>query len=661
MQPMAQTLEAEEDRSSPEPSVSSRGRVLAHWPLGLGLAAASAIALISKAALFPLFSGDSDESAYVYQARMLAQGHVTLSSRVHAEFFYPWLFGERNGRIFSQYQPGWPAVIAVGHVLGNEKISLVIVAMSLVLAIWFLAREIEPGSAPYAVGIFLLSPIFIIHSGLYLSYLWATALLAGGAAGVLAGLRTRRAWPYVVAGACFGWAQLTRPVDALIVMVLLGVFVALRLRKEGHVLRRALFWLAVGLLPFLWVTIVYNTHLTGSPLRFPITAVEPLDKFGFGPRRAAPDTAPLDYTQDKAFEALSNNAGSVYRWLAGGGVGLALAAGAVILRGRRSETWLFVVIGLAFPAVYFFWWGTALSATGSRNGLGPHYWVPAFAFLAVLAGWTLHYLARRSSLLAALVAIGLVYGTFTTTPGMFDNAHFTDGLSRGKLHGVMVAGKLHNAVVVMRADPRRQTHLDYQFLVGDPELKDDVLYAADRGPRESDLAGQFPTRQLYQWIQRTEPGHPLFQPSYVMEPLQVKTGDTVTLGFDITGDGPPVMMGYVSVDGVVLGKQTLDTAARRGTTHHFEVVLVAPGTPPPAPRPGTLVVAVGHDGVVQVGAAFGRDDDLGHSDLWERRFFVATYPGRVAVQTPGLNFHVLRFNGEQWLAQNVEKHLVETG
>src|ERR1700694_3071170 len=112
------------------------------WPL-LGLSLASGvIALVAQANLFPLMSGDADESVYVYQARMLAQGHVTLPVRLHAEVFYPWLFCQRGDRLFSQYQPGWPAVITVAHLIGNERVALVIAAVAAVVATWCLAQEI---------------------------------------------------------------------------------------------------------------------------------------------------------------------------------------------------------------------------------------------------------------------------------------------------------------------------------------------------------------------------------------------------------------------------------------------------------------------------------------------------------------------------------------
>jgi hypothetical protein len=143
------------------------------WWLVVATVASGAVALLAQANLFPLMSGDSDEPVYVYQARMLAEGHVTLAARVHAEFFHPWLFGQRSSRLFSQYQPGWPAVIAVAHLLGDERVALVIAAAAAVVATWFLAQEVAPGSGGFAAALLLISPIFVVQAGLYLSYLCA--------------------------------------------------------------------------------------------------------------------------------------------------------------------------------------------------------------------------------------------------------------------------------------------------------------------------------------------------------------------------------------------------------------------------------------------------------------------------------------------------------
>src|SRR5262245_30642072 len=214
-----------------------RARNLA-FPAGLAVAA-GAIALLAKANLFPLMSGDADESVYIYQGRMLAAGHTKLAASTHAVFFHPWLFGEHAGALYSQYQPGWPAVIGFAHVLGSERIALVVAAVASALAVWWLAREVDARAAPYAAVLFVVSPIFIIHTALFLAYLWTTALVAGGAAAALAGIRTRHWLPFVVGGLLFGGAQLTRPFDALLIAVPVVVYVAVVLWGDWHAFGRA--------------------------------------------------------------------------------------------------------------------------------------------------------------------------------------------------------------------------------------------------------------------------------------------------------------------------------------------------------------------------------------------------------------------------------------
>src|SRR5262249_46235759 len=144
---------------------------------------------------------------------------------------------------------------------------------------------------------FAASPLFIVHSGLFLSYLWTTALLTAGTAAGFNALRTRRAWMFAVVGALFGVAQLTRPFDALLVAVPVAAYMAVRLLREGRAtFLRDLAFAAMGIAPFLLITLVYNAHVTGSPLRFPLQASDPRDTFGFGQRGLGIGVAPVHYT-----------------------------------------------------------------------------------------------------------------------------------------------------------------------------------------------------------------------------------------------------------------------------------------------------------------------------------------------------------------------------
>ena len=213
------------------------------------------------------------------------------------------------------------------------------------------------------------------------------------------------------------------------------------------------------------------------------------------------------------------------------------------------------------------------------HGLGPHYYVPAFVPLAVLAGWALRDLLRRSFALATVGVVAVVVGSLFMVPTILDNAHGTTALQRAKL-APFTSGGLTNAVVVMRTEPSQYSYMlfGYPFLVDDPDQSGKVLYATDRGPGSAELARQFPSRRLFQLVQRTEPGHALLQPSYVVEPVRIVTGAQVRLQFAATNPNTnrgsqPFVVATVTVDGRIVATRTLATHSHAGATIPFDVVL----------------------------------------------------------------------------------------
>jgi hypothetical protein len=637
----------------------TRVRLPASAACVVGTVAAGVIALLVKAQLFPLMSGDADESVYIYQGRMLADGDTTLASAVHAEFLHPWLFGERGATLFSQYQPGWPAVIAFGQLLGNERVALVIAACAVAAATWWLAREVAPRAAPYAACLFLVSPIFVIHSGLFLSYLWTTALVTAGAAAALAGLRTRHWFPYVVSGALLGAAQLTRPLDALLVAALVAIYVVAVQWQDRRAWLRAGMFMAIGLAPLLLVTLVYNAHITGDPLHFPLQAAEPLDTFGFGPRRMAAGEPTLDYTRRVAWEALQDNASLIPRFFAGSFAGLALAAGALVAHRRKAVTWLLLAWIAVFPIAYIFWWATTLAAGSGRGGLGPHYYVPIFAPLAVLAGWCISDLVRRSRVLGlgALAAVLIV--TAFPLARAIDDARLVDDMQHAK-HEPFAATDLENAVVVLRADPAPYLFVNATFLIGNPDLTGERIYAVDRGPATAGVQDQFPDRTLYQYVLRAEPGDELLEPTFLLEQLEIERGSSVVLPFAVTNTSAAdhAVVSVVVGDRTVVSRE-ITAAAGTDAGVAVDVALVAPGGTPPPARPGLLVAEVPDDATVHVRAAFGPTASADDGEVVERRYYAARRGDELLVQRPGLHFRRYRSDGEVWAAQNVDVNLRE--
>jgi hypothetical protein len=345
-------------------------------------------------------------------------------------------------------------------------------------------------------------------------------------------------------------------------------------------------------------------------------------------------------------------------WFAGAGTGLLLAVAAVVVHRRRRETWLLVAVIAAFPVGYFFWWATSLGSAGAASGLGPLYYIPAFSALAVLGGWALRDIAHRSAVLATVSLVVVGAASLVMASPILDNAHAATDIHRAKA-APLTDSRLDNALVVMRAAPSKYTLLDFPFLVGDPRLHGRALYAIDRGPASAALAARFPSRKLYQFVQRTEPGHDLLRPSYIVEPLHVRTGRLVTTRFEATNPaGQPLVIATLKIDGHTVATQTLDRHSSIGATLPFAVVLTSGGDLP-APRNGLLAARIDHDAQVAVDVAFARDASLSNADVYSRRYFVSHAGDDLALQTPGLQYHRYDFGRVVWIREAVGSRLRE--
>src|SRR5207249_11095573 len=96
-----------------------------YWIL-IGLVALVFVsAVVVKLVIYPAFSWNRDEVVYLWQIRALRAGQVLPSDGGAPLFFQPWLTGLREGHFFSQYTPGWPAVLlAFDVVLGSPALAL---------------------------------------------------------------------------------------------------------------------------------------------------------------------------------------------------------------------------------------------------------------------------------------------------------------------------------------------------------------------------------------------------------------------------------------------------------------------------------------------------------------------------------------------------------
>jgi hypothetical protein len=468
--------------------------------LALLVAVAAGASLAVQHHVVPLLSGNLDEGAYLFQAEMLLDGRVTLPAERYGEFFRPWLSGERDGRIFFEYQVGFAALLAgAERALGSMRLGLAAVAAWNVVAVYGFARALwrDRRTALWAACLVAASPMLLLHSGLFLTYVAALAALASAAWAALVAVERSSAPHMALAGAALGGALLIRPLDALVVAPPLAALVVTRARAAGAEWARLAGWAGVACLaavPALLITAWYNARTTGSPTQFPNMAADPLNRFGFGIRRLVESEPVIEYRVSHALGALRRNLWAIPSWTLGGPLLLLLAACGLTRRGAGVERAVVVAIGLAFPAVYFFWWATRLSALGATNGIGPHYYVPTFLAVGLLAARGTVDLVDRTRVPTLALAAVLVLATGWALPDKLKAQQ--DASNYHRAADAAVPDDLDNAVVVVEyGRPYLLSRLS--FLVTDPDLAGDVLYAIDRGPRNAELGRMFPGRTVY--------------------------------------------------------------------------------------------------------------------------------------------------------------------
>jgi len=490
--------------------------------------------LVLHGVLFPQGSGDADEAAYVLQARMLLDGRLTLDARQVEPFFQPWLTGVHGNHVFTKYLPGWPALLALSQALfGTMAVAPAAVAACWVIGAYLLARELfdDGWTALVAAGFLALSPLFLLHTVLPLAYACCAAVLTLATALLLRGARTGARGALTGGGALVGFGLLIRPFDTVLVALPLAAFVAVRQRRTPRRLLTQVGWTALGAAPLVAVLLAYCWYVTGSPLRLPLSASDPLDTFGFGPRRIMPTEPSFPFTRRMALQALIDTVQAGPSWYFGGLGLISLAAVGLVARRRRGERLLLLATTVAVLVGYTFWWGSAFVMPGLRNGLGPHYHLAGFTPVVILAAsgarslWTLLPTSRprdgrpprgsqppRNGLptpnaprvarlvrptALVLTAAGFATLTVPTLGPRIDGQRYVksvnsalDALIPKDLPGPAL-------VVVTPGQPSRYTQIPYQTLRNSPGLDGPIVSAAEVGPETAALPDRMPGRTIY--------------------------------------------------------------------------------------------------------------------------------------------------------------------
>lgn len=156
-----------------------------------------------------------DESAYLFAARTVASGQVSVPSPPD-KLFWDRAFMYNDGTFYSQYFLGWPALLAPFTLLNLEVLANPIFFL-LTIPAWYslLRRALDRTWARLGTLLLLLSPMAFVASGTLMAHTSELCLLTWS---FWAGFRARAAaawWPAALLGLLFAGAFFNRPLTAL--------------------------------------------------------------------------------------------------------------------------------------------------------------------------------------------------------------------------------------------------------------------------------------------------------------------------------------------------------------------------------------------------------------------------------------------------------------
>lgn len=205
-----------------------------------------------------------DEYNYWYQARIFAGGNLYLES--FPEKFRP--FVEKyvilnDGRVFSKYPPGFPALLALGVIVkAPALINPLIAGITLMLLFLFVRSFFGSLYALLAVALMAVNPYFLAYSSSYFSQpaalLWSALLFY-----LVRTYELSSKTLYLPAiGLIAGYAALTRPLDAFCVIVPAYLYLLYILIQQKRFWSFSYSVLTFGLM--FTVLLLYNYHLVGK-------------------------------------------------------------------------------------------------------------------------------------------------------------------------------------------------------------------------------------------------------------------------------------------------------------------------------------------------------------------------------------------------------------
>ncbi len=459
-----------------------------------------------------------DEMAYVWQAEVLAKGHLTLPSPPsHNSFLVPFVV-DYHGQRFGKYPLGWPVMLAIGVALGARSWVNPILAGICVWLTYRLGKKVLGDTVGLlAAALTVTSPFFLLNTGSLLSHPFGLVLSLGFALAWLdawdpnlSGELSNRRWlPTLVAAGTLGLLVLTRPLTAVGVALPFSLHGLYLLVRGDWATRRRLVAFAAIVLALSSLLFLWQYAVTGNPKLNPYTLWWPYDTIGFGPGIGR---SPQGHTLHQA-------------WI---NTRFSLRGGARDLFGWGTISWIFLPFGLipvlrqrkailvcsvfySLVVVYLAYWiGSTLFGPRSYYEGLYSLTIMSAAGIAFLAGWPTRpgepwhtytgWWKARPLAMTAIVAFLVSANLLFYAPLRLGGMHALYGVSRSHMAPFETPQAKELAPALFIVHPGIWTEYGTLLELEDPFLDTPFIFVISTGPEnDARLAQYFPDRSVYDY------------------------------------------------------------------------------------------------------------------------------------------------------------------
>lgn len=435
-----------------------------------------------------------DETDYLLQSKLMSEpGYARQLGEELRPFFALRQTVFAEGRLYTQYPPGWPVLLAAFSAMGLRWWSGAICGVAGMIFTYFLGKRLRSRAVGLLACVLMgtASP-FLLIGGSYLSHVPTLALIVMAAVLLLKGEQSDgaiRVISWWLAGLLLGSAVAVRPLTGVSLGLSLGLWMLVRRRLPARSIISLAGLVAFGVLLPVLALLHYNTVTNGKPLVFGYTAANgTLSDIGFGPRGFMTydrDMQPLALVRTFNFRTAVQNLAFVSMELNTVVVPAFFLAPLIFigkLYGYRFP-WRVAAVFLVLPAVHFFY-----------VFKGIRFYIELFPFLFLgVADLLLHVWQRNRNLAWHCLSFVMLGNVLVSAVDMYSTYQSRKRKIFPYFEEVIEARRTHERVMVFVAEPPRDENiLELLTMFNAGAFPSDVIVARDRGAANAVLTRQFP-------------------------------------------------------------------------------------------------------------------------------------------------------------------------